>query len=289
MNHHRLLALIGTGLIALGLIALTSSAVAQEQTVVVREQFIERDATYLQHFLQYALFVASFAFLAATVYFLIEKPDVRRDHQPITITSALITLVAALSYFYMSREYVPGQPFPIHYRYIDWTITTPLLLGKFMYVLGLGRRGRGLFLTLAALDLWMIVFGFVADLAGPGTTESWIWYTVSWLGYIGILVLMFVRLTPLARDSEMPKTFLTMRAFVVFGWLVYPIAFVLPTLGVATEVRDLSIAIADMANKILFGYLIHQGSRALTEHTEGVSLQPMTRSEAEARGFHSKH
>ena len=48
---------------------------------------------------------------------------------------ALVTLVAAVHYFYMREYWITIGESPIVYRYIDWSITVPLQMIEFYLIL----------------------------------------------------------------------------------------------------------------------------------------------------------
>merc|ERR1719235_1149670 len=48
---------------------------------------------------------------------------------------ALVTLIAAVHYFYMREFWVQIHSSPILYRYIDWSITVPLQMIEFYLIL----------------------------------------------------------------------------------------------------------------------------------------------------------
>merc|ERR1719498_2356010 len=63
--------------------------------------------------------------VAATVFFLMESTAVSTKWKTSMNVGALVTLVAAVHYFYMREFWVLIHGSPILYRYIDWTITVP--------------------------------------------------------------------------------------------------------------------------------------------------------------------
>ena len=75
--------------------------------------------------------------VAATVFFLMESMNVGSHWKTSLNVGALVTLVAAVHYFYMREFWVQIHSSPILYRYIDWSITVPLQMiesvgGKYM-------------------------------------------------------------------------------------------------------------------------------------------------------------
>merc|ERR1719408_336860 len=63
---------------------------------------------------------------------------------------ALVTLVAAVHYFYMREFWVIIGSSPILYRYIDWSITVPLQMIEFYLILSAVKPdlGAGMFFRL---------------------------------------------------------------------------------------------------------------------------------------------
>merc|ERR1712164_183203 len=71
---------------------------------------------------------------------------------------ALVTLVAAVHYFYMREFWVQIGTSPILYRYIDWSITVPLQMIEFYLILSAVKAdlSQGMF--------WRLLLGTVAML-----------------------------------------------------------------------------------------------------------------------------
>ena len=69
------------------------------------------------------------------------------------VVGALVTLVAAVHYFYMREYWVQLQASPIVYRYIDWTITVPLQMIEFYLILSaVGKVPSGVFWRMSGND-----------------------------------------------------------------------------------------------------------------------------------------
>merc|ERR1712241_802764 len=91
--------------------------------------------------------VISFAMVAATFFFLMESMAVGLHWKTSLNVGALVTLVAAVHYFYMREFWVQIGTSPIVYRYIDWTITVPLQMVEFYLILSAVQPniGAGMF------------------------------------------------------------------------------------------------------------------------------------------------
>jgi len=113
---------------------------------------------------------------------------------------------------------VDGYALPVP-RYVDWLVTTPLLLGYIGYVAGSSRR---LILGAGALDALMILLGLGANLVtGPA---RWGLFVASSLCYIGLLVPLY-RLFPrdaAERSERRRQLFGVLQNHVGLLWLAYP-------------------------------------------------------------------
>ncbi|MGB1471241.1 MAG: bacteriorhodopsin, partial [Candidatus Puniceispirillaceae bacterium] len=77
----------------------------------------------------------SMALVAATAFFFLETQRVEAKWKTSLVVSGLVTLVAAVHYFYMRDVWVATGDTPTVYRYIDWLITVPLLMIEFYLIL----------------------------------------------------------------------------------------------------------------------------------------------------------
>merc|ERR1711988_553808 len=78
---------------------------------------------------------------------------------------ALVTLIAAVHYFYMREYWVQLQASPIVYRYIDWSLTVPLQMIEFFLILQAVKPdlGSGMFYRLLIGTVLMLVFGYLGE------------------------------------------------------------------------------------------------------------------------------
>merc|ERR1711877_43748 len=106
-----------------------------------------------------SFWIISIGMVAATVFFLMESMNVGYHWKTSMNVGALVTLVAAVHYFYMREYWVLLQPSPILYRYIDWTITVPLQMIEFYLILSAVDNSIG------AAMFWRLMLGTVAMLA----------------------------------------------------------------------------------------------------------------------------
>merc|ERR1711920_111714 len=107
--------------------------------------------------------------VAATVFFLMESVSVGHHWKTSMNVGALVTLVAAVHYFYMREFWVKIGTSPIVYRYIDWSLTVPLQMVEFYLILSAvdPNISGGMFWRLLIGTVVMLSFGYMGE-------ESWI-------------------------------------------------------------------------------------------------------------------
>ena len=136
---------------------------------------------------QYLFWIGFIAMASGTAFFWLSKNDVLPKYRSTLIVSGLITGIAAYHYFTMANVYKSGE-FPTEYRYIDWIITTPLMLIKFPMLLGLGAKGKKWLMQLVVLDLIMIVTAYIAEVSEIASGTWWTFFlvaVVAWAAIIG--------------------------------------------------------------------------------------------------------
>jgi len=79
-------------------------------------------------FVGISFWLISMALVAATAFFFLETQRVSAKWKTSLTVSGLVTLVAAVHYFYMRDVWIETGTTPTVYRYIDWLITVPLLM-----------------------------------------------------------------------------------------------------------------------------------------------------------------
>merc|ERR1712199_75464 len=104
---------------------------------------------------------------------------------------ALVTLVAAVHYFYMREFWVQIGTSPIVYRYIDWTITVPLQMIEFYLILSAVKPdiGVGMFWRLLIGTVAMLVFGYAGE---SGQINAWVGFALGMAGWFFILFEIFM-------------------------------------------------------------------------------------------------
>ena len=220
---------------------------------------------------QYMFWVGFVGMAAGTLYFLVERNSLAPEYRSTATVAALVTFVAAIHYYFMKQAVGESgllseiDGFPTEIRYIDWLVTTPLLLIKFPLLLGLKEgKGRALLTKLVIADIIMIIGGYIGEssinLAG-GFTQLGLWaYVVGCIAWFYIIYLLFTNVTKAAQDKPAPirKALLQMRLFILIGWAIYPVGYAVTLFAPGIEVqlvRELIYNFADLINKVGFGLI----------------------------------
>jgi len=190
------------------------------------------------------------------------------------ILTTFITAFATLSYFAMAtgsgnsfahiivkeaHKHVPDTVEHVYRqvfwaRYVDWTLTTPLLLLDLAFLAGL--NGANILVAVVA-DLIMILTGLFAAY-GNSAGQKWGWYAMACVAYIVIVYQLAIpgRRAVASKDGKTAKLFTAIAGFTVVIWTLYPIVW-----AVGDGARKWSVdgeiiayAVLDILAKPVFGF-----------------------------------
>ena len=115
-------------------------------------------------FVGISFWLISMALIASTVFFFLERDRVSAKWKTSLTVSGLVTLVAAVHYFYMRDVWVATGQTPTVFRYIDWLITVPLLMIEFYLILSaITKVPVGVFWRLMIGTLVMLIGGYLGE------------------------------------------------------------------------------------------------------------------------------
>ena len=157
------------------------------------------------------------------------------------VITTLITIIAAISYFGMAtrqgvswhhikqvehHRHVPNTTKDIYRqvywaRYVDWSLTTPLLLLDLTLLAGL--NGAHILMAIVA-DVIMILTGLFAAFGSDSNPQKWGWYTIACISYLVIIWHLFVngRVTAQAKSSNVGKFYAAISGYTILVWTAYP-------------------------------------------------------------------
>jgi len=237
-----------------------------------------------------ALSFALAAMVATTVFLLVVMGRVLPRYRQALAVSAIVCLIAAYHYWRIFNSFtdayvaegagnaamagsdpayvlVNGEGFNEGYRYIDWLLTVPLLLFEAIAVLALARMvRRNLMVKLIPAAFLMIALGYPGEISTDNMTRG-IWGALSSIPFLYILYVLWVELgkSMVTQPTQVRKDLNGLRLLLLATWGVYPIAYLLPQLGIdgadSFVGRQLGYSIADVLAKCLFGLLIYKIAR----------------------------
>ena len=219
----------------------------------------------------FTFFTGYMAMMAASIFFIFERGSVSKKWKLSLLVSALITFIASVHYYYMRDYYLATGENPTSLRYIDWTLTVPLMCVEFYLLTKAAGAKLSLLWKLILASVWMLVAGYIGEAYNPvggDAGHSTTWGLLSTVGYIYILyTAWFGEVAKLAKNSSNDAVKRGVRAlawFVFAGWAIYPIGYLcMPggwlnlAFGWGSENVDLFYNIADAINKIGFGFVVY--------------------------------
>ncbi|MDG1916403.1 MAG: bacteriorhodopsin-like [Flavobacteriales bacterium] len=223
----------------------------------------------------FTFFIGYMAMFAASVFFFFERGSVDDKWKLSLLISGLITGIAAVHYFYMRDYYMATGDNPTFFRYVDWTLTVPLMCVEFYLLTRAAGATKSLLWKLIIASAWMLIAGYIGEAFTDGSTAHSVkWGVLSTIGYIYILyTAWFGEVAQLAEKSNsdvVKKGVRTLAWFVLVGWAIYPIGYMCmeggwlnTALGWESTNVDLWYNIADAINKIGFGLVVY--NIAITE------------------------
>ena len=211
-----------------------------------------------------SFWLATAIMLASTVFFFIERGDVKGKWRTSMTVAGLVTGIAFWHYLYMREAHMAGDVTTV-FRYIDWLITVPLQIVEFYLILAaVTIVPIMLFWKLLGASLVMLVFGFLGE---AGLMDVTLGFVVGMIAWIYIIYEVFSGEASKLSESSGNKggqfAFNTLRLILTAGWAIYPIGYFLGYMGGGTDTGTVNIIynIADLVNKTAFGLAIWAGAK----------------------------
>ncbi|TGO07840.1 hypothetical protein BTUL_0242g00050 [Botrytis tulipae] len=246
----------------------------------------------------YWAITAAMAF--ASIIFVALSFRVPRSKRVFHYITAAITMTASIAYFTMAsnlgyasiiQEFqrsdpkVSGVYREIFYvRYIDWVITTPLLLLDILLTAGLPWPT---ILFTIFLDEIMIITGLVGALVA--SSYKWGYFAFAMAALFGIAwnILVVGAQHAKALGTEVNKVYWTCGGITMFLWFLYPIAWGLSEGGnvIAPDSEAVFYGVLDVLAKIGFGAILLFGHRNIDPAHLGLHIRDY---DEQPRTFHDK-
>jgi len=190
------------------------------------------------------------------------------------VVTTLLTIFASLSYFAMatghgvsynhvrvrhSHNHVPDTYHDVYRqvfwaRYVEWSLTTPLILINLSLLAGL--NGAHMLMAIIA-DVIMILTGLFAAFGSEGTPQKWGWYAIACISYLVVIWHLAIngRVQAKVKGSKVSQFYVAIAGYTLIVWTAYPIIW-----GIANGARKMSVdseiiayAILDILAKPVFG------------------------------------
>ena len=207
-----------------------------------------------------SFWLISMALVAATAFFFLERDRVSPKWKTSLTVSGLVTLIAAVHYFYMRDVWVATGESPTVFRYVDWLITVPLQMIEFYLILSaVTAVAFGVFWRLLIGTLVMLLGGYLGE---AGQIDATVGFVIGMLGWFFILYEIFLgeasKISANDAPASVQSAFSTMKWIVTIGWAIYPIGYAIGYLGGGMDGGSLNLIynIADVINKIAFCLVI---------------------------------
>jgi len=200
--------------------------------------------------------IISIAMVAATVFFLMESLRFKGKWRTSMVVGALVTLVAAVHYFYMRDVWASTGASPTVFRYVDWIVTVPLQMVEFYLILAACTAvAGGVFWRLLVGTLVMVIGGYLGETA---MINPWAGFIIGMAGWLYILYEIFAgeasKISAESAPASVQTAFNTMKWIVTIGWAIYPIGYVMGYMMGSADANSLNLIynVADVINKIGF-------------------------------------
>ncbi len=226
------------------------------------------------NYVAFTFFIGTMAMMAASVFFFFEINNTSQKWRTSVLVSGLITFIAAVHYYYMRGYNLETGDSPTFFRYVDWILTVPLMCVEFYLITKKAGAKTSLLWKLIFASLVMLITGYLGETIDRDS--SVLWGVISGAAYFYIVyIIWFGEVANLAQSAgkEVAKAIKALAWFVLVGWSIYPLGYILGTPGgffglqlvsdidAATKAMDIVYNIADAINKIGFGLVIYSLSR----------------------------
>jgi bacteriorhodopsin len=211
----------------------------------------------------FTFFVGCMAMMAASAFFFLSLSQFDKKWRTSVLVSGIITFIAAVHYFYMRDYWASFEESPTFFRYVDWILTVPLMCLEFYLILKIAGAKKSLLSKMIFYSVIMLVTGYFGEAVYPGSAQ--IWGLISGLAYFAIVYEIWLgEASKLAKAAggNVLEAHKILCWFVLVGWAIYPLGYMLGTEGWYTSMLgkgnvDVAYNIADAINKIGFGLVIY--------------------------------
>ena len=214
-------------------------------------------------YIGFTFFVGCMAMMAASAFFFLSLNQFDKKWRTSVLISGLITFIAAVHYFYMKEYWAEIHESPTFFRYVDWVLTVPLMCVEFYLILKVAGAKTDLLWKMIGYSIVMLVTGYLGETLL--SDQAALWGAISGAAYFLIVYeIWFGSASKLAAAAggNVLASHKILCWFVLVGWAIYPLGYMLGTQGwytsfLGTGGVDVAYNIADAINKIGFGLVVY--------------------------------
>jgi bacteriorhodopsin len=224
----------------------------------------------------------------STLIFMAMSFKVSRTNRIFHYITAAITLVASIAYFTMASnlgyaaipvEFARSDPKVagfyreiFYVRYIDWFVTTPLLLMDVLLTAGLPWPT---ILYTILMDEVMVITGLVGALVASSYKWGYFVFATVALFFIAYNVVLVGRSHANALGKDIGTTYTICGGWTIFLWFIYPIAWGLCEGAniISPDSEAVFYGILDILAKPVFGALLLWGHRNIDPRRLGLHIR----------------
>ena len=211
----------------------------------------------------FTFFVGCMAMMAAAAFFFLSLNQFDKKWRTSVLVSGLITFIAAVHYFYMRDYWAAHAESPTFFRYVDWILTVPLMCVEFFLILKVAGAKPALLWKMIVFSVIMLVTGYFGEAVYQD--QAAFWGFISGAAYFYIVYEIWLgsaKKLAEAAGGDVLKAHKILCWFVLVGWAIYPIGYMMGTTGWYSSFMpegniDVAYNIADAINKIGFGLVIY--------------------------------
>ena len=211
----------------------------------------------------FTFFVGCMAMMAASAFFFLSLSQFDKKWRTSVLVSGLITFIAAVHYFYMRDYWASFGESPTFFRYVDWVLTVPLMCVEFYLILKVAGAKTSLLWKMIIYSLIMLITGYFGEVVFSDNAA--LWGFISGVAYFAIVYEIWLgeaSKLAAAAGGEIQKAHKILCWFVLVGWAIYPLGYMMGTTGwyngvIPSGNIDVAYNIADAINKIGFGLVIY--------------------------------
>ena len=152
---------------------------------------------------------------------------------------------------------------PTFFRYVDWVLTVPLMCVEFYLILKVAGAKADLLWKMIGYSLVMLVTGYLGETLF--SDQAALWGAISGAAYFLIVYEIWLGSASklaAAAGGNVLASHKILCWFVLVGWAIYPLGYMLGTQGWYTSILgtggvDVAYNIADAINKIGFGLVVY--------------------------------